>query len=156
MFFVYFPNPFLKYLAKISFNRKMTQLVWSPWFNNIWMIFPSLLPGAPLAFLKTPFPFPFKRLPLRLKQRGPNNACSQGTSHFKNFVSSRNFHISHNAPYLRPAPPAHPQILHKLSFLLGITAVPREIKNNAYTNFVFSAEGEGANKMRYSKGRSGV
>ena len=62
----------------------MTQLVWSPWFNNIWMIFPSLLPGAPLAFLKTPFPFPFK-----LKQRGPNNACSQGTSHFKNFVSSR-------------------------------------------------------------------
>ena len=23
-----------KYLAKISFNQKMTQLVWSPWFNQ--------------------------------------------------------------------------------------------------------------------------
>ena len=25
---------FLEDLAKISFNRKMTQLVYSPWFNN--------------------------------------------------------------------------------------------------------------------------
>ena len=39
-------------------------------------------------------------------------------------------HISHNAPYLPPLP----QILHNLcvSFLLGITAVLREIENNAY------------------------
>ena len=29
----------------------------------------------------------------------------------------------------------HPQILHNLSFLLGITAVPREIKNSTYTFF---------------------
>ena len=37
-------------------------------------------------------------------------------------------HISHNAPYLPP------KILHNLcvSFLLGITAVLREIENNAY------------------------
>ena len=40
-------------------------------------------------------------------------------------------HISRNAPYLLP------QILHNLcvSFLLGITAVPREIENNAYAKF---------------------
>ena len=43
------------------------------------------------------------------------------------------FHISHNAPYLPPSP----QILHNLcfSFFLGITAVPREIENNAYAKF---------------------
>ena len=40
--------PFLKYLAKISFNRKMTRLVCSPWFNNFprndfWMIFRMFL-----------------------------------------------------------------------------------------------------------------
>ena len=41
----------------------------------------------------------------------------------------RHFHISHNAPYLPP------KILHNLcfSFLLGFTAVPREIENNAYS-----------------------
>ena len=40
-------------------------------------------------------------------------------------------YISHNAPYLPP------KILHNLcfSFLLGITAVPREIENNAYATF---------------------
>ena len=40
-------------------------------------------------------------------------------------------HISHNASYLPP------KILHNLcfSFLLGITAVPREIENNAYAKF---------------------
>ena len=76
-------------------------------------------------------------------------------------------HVGENAVYATstfpimhlicaPLPPAHPQILHNLSFLLGITAVPREIENNSYTNFVFSAEGEGANKMRYSTGGSGV
>ena len=31
-----------------------------------------------------------------------------------------------------PPPPTHTQIMHNLSFLLGITAVPREIKNNAF------------------------
>ena len=43
----------------------------------------------------------------------------------------RYLHNSHNAPYL-PL-----KILHNLcfSFLLGITVVPREIKNNAYANF---------------------
>ena len=40
----------------------------------------------------------------------------------------RHSHIPHNVPYLRP------NILHNLrfSFLLGITAVPREIENNTY------------------------
>ena len=35
------------------------------------------------------------------------------------------------------SPPPLPQILHNLclSFLLGITAVPREIENNAYAKF---------------------
>ena len=43
----------------------------------------------------------------------------------------RNFHISHNAPYLPP------KILHNLcfSFLLGITAISREIENNVYVKF---------------------
>ena len=31
----------------------------------------------------------------------------------------------------------HPQILHNLSFLLGITAVPREIKNSTYTKLLW-------------------
>ena len=45
----------------------------------------------------------------------------------------RHLHIFHNAPYLPPPP-----ILHNLcfSFLLGITAVPREIGNNAYAKFL--------------------
>ena len=43
----------------------------------------------------------------------------------------RHLYISRSAAYLSP------QILHNLcfSFLLGITAVPREIENNAYANF---------------------
>ena len=46
-------------------------------------------------------------------------------------------HISHNAPYLPP------QILHKLcfSFLLSITAVPREIENRAYAKFFLRGGG---------------
>ena len=46
----------------------------------------------------------------------------------------RHLHISHNAPYLPPPPPP---ILHNLcfSFLLGDTAAPREIENNAYVKF---------------------
>ena len=51
----------------------------------------------------------------------------------------RHLHFSHNKPYL------HPQILHNLcfSFLLGITAVPRENENNTYAKFC------GANKEQY-------
>ena len=58
------------------------------------------------------------------------------------------FHISHNAPYLPPPP----QILQTLrfSFLLGITAVPREIENNAYAKFW------GANKVHYGTYGRGV
>ena len=45
-----------------------------------------------------------------------------------------------------------PQILHNLcfSFLLGITAVPREIENKGYAKFW------GTNKMHYGKCGSGV
>ena len=47
------------------------------------------------------------------------------------------FHISHNAPYLPP------KISHNFcfSFLLGITAVQREIENNAYAKFFFLGGG---------------
>ena len=50
--------------------------------------------------------------------------------------ATRHLHISHNAPY--PPPPRSPQILQNLcffSFLLGITAIPGEIENNAYSKF---------------------
>ena len=30
---------FLEYLTKITFHRKMTQLVCSPWFKDFWRIF---------------------------------------------------------------------------------------------------------------------
>ena len=60
-------------------------------------------------------------------------------------------HLSHNALYLPP------QNLHNLSgcfscssFLLGITAVPKEIENNAYAKFW------GANKVHYGRCASGV
>ena len=58
----------------------------------------------------------------------------------------RDFHISHSAPYLPP------KILHNLcfSFLLGITAVPREIENNTYVKFW------GANMVHYGKCKSDV
>ena len=50
----------------------------------------------------------------------------------------RHLHISHKAPYMPPSPPP-PQIFHNLSgcfsFLLDITAVPREIENNSYAKF---------------------
>ena len=63
----------------------------------------------------------------------------------------RHFHISHNATYLSPPPPQK-KILHNLcfSFLLGITAVQREIENNAYAKFW------GASKVHYGKCESGV
>ena len=46
----------------------------------------------------------------------------------------RHLHISHNAPY---SPHPSRSDLHDLcfSFLLGVTAVPREIENNAYAKF---------------------
>jgi len=49
----------------------------------------------------------------------------------------RHLHISHNAPYLPPPPHPTKKIFHNLcfSFLLGITAVLREIENNAYAKF---------------------
>ena len=81
------------------------------------------------------------------------------------WIRVRHFHISHNAPYLPPPPPPPhkfcitfvfyfswlppppppPQILHNLCFLflLVITAVPREIENNASAKFC------GANKVHY-------
>ena len=66
----------------------------------------------------------------------------------------RHFRISHNATYLFPPPHPLPKkkILHNLcsSFLLGITAVQREIQNNAYAKFW------GANKVHYGKCESGV
>ena len=60
--------------------------------------------------------------------------------------SIRHLHICHNAPHLHPPPPppthTHTQIMHNLSFLLGITAVPREIKNNPFKK-TFLGGGEG-------------
>ena len=58
-------------------------------------------------------------------------ACSAKKVKQNLYDPIRHLHISHNAPYLPP------KILHKhcFSFLLGITAVPREIENNAYARF---------------------
>ena len=53
--------------------------------------------------------------------------------------AKRHLYISNNAPHLPPS-----QILHNpcFSFLLGqITAVPREIENNAYEIFFFGGGG---------------
>ena len=49
----------------------------------------------------------------------------------------RHLHISHNAPYLRPpTTPCKKKKLHnRFTFLLGITAAPREFENNAYAKF---------------------
>ena len=65
----------------------------------------------------------------------------------------RHFHISHNVPYL----PSPSQILHNLcfSFLLGNTAVPRGIEDNACAKFGCVGEG-GSNKVHYGKCESGV
>ena len=58
---------------------------------------------------------------------------------------------SSDVPYLIP------QIFHNFcfSFLLGITAVPREIENNAYANIFFLGGGGGregeVNKVDYGK-----
>ena len=57
----------------------------------------------------------------------------------------RHLHISHNAPYLPLLPPPPHQILHNpcFSFVLGITAVPRETENKAYAKF------RGVHKVHY-------
>ena len=57
----------------------------------------------------------------------------------------RHVQISHNTPFLPP------QILHNLCFLflLGVTAVPREIENNAYAKFW------GANRVHFGRYASG-
>ena len=58
----------------------------------------------------------------------------------------RHLHISHNAPYLPP------KIFHKLcfSFLLSITAVPREMENN-----MLNAKLLGTDKVHYGRCASG-
>ena len=58
----------------------------------------------------------------------------------------RHLHISHNTPCL-----PLPKILHNLCFsvLLGVSAVPREIENNAYAKFW------GANKVYYGRCANG-
>ena len=60
---------------------------------------------------------------------------------FVQFINIRHLHISHNEPYLPP------KILHNLcfSFLLGITAVPREVENNTLGG------GGVANKVHYGR-----
>ena len=70
-----------------------------------------------------------------------SGACANSSSYLSRWKTrfaeartckvKRHFHISYKAPYLPP------KILHSLcfSFLLGITAVPREIENNAYAKF---------------------
>ena len=61
----------------------------------------------------------------------------------------RHLHVSHNAPYLPP------KSLHILcfSFLLNITAIPREIENNAYAKL---RGGGGANKVHYGTCATGI
>ena len=57
--------------------------------------------------------------------------------------------ITHNKPCLPPPPPPPPpkkKLRHRwFSFLLGITAVPREIENNAYAKFW------GASKVHFGR-----
>ena len=68
-------------------------------------------------------------------------AAQQGTCHL---------HISHNAPYLPQPPLPHTNFVYPLfSFLLGVTAVPREIENYAYAKFLE------ANKVHYGRCASG-
>ena len=74
------------------------------------------------------------------------NTCTCQPPEYKNLemfrsLCIRNLHISHYAPYLPP------QILCSLcfSFVLGITAVPRGIENNAHAKFWR------ANEMHYGR-----
>ena len=63
--------------------------------------------------------------------------------------------VSKTVPYATCTSPimhliCPPKFLHNLcfSFLLGITAVPREIENNAYANFVGGVGGRGEGQIR--------
>ena len=70
---------------------------------------------------------------------------------YADFRAIRHFHISHNAPYFPPPPPPKKKncitFFFLFSFLLGITAVPRDIENNACKKF----GGGGANKLPDSR-----
>ena len=57
-----------------------------------------------------------------------------------------------NSPLIHPVYP--PKFLHNLCFLflLGITAVPREIEDNAYAKF---GGGGGGNKVHFVRSASG-
>ena len=57
------------------------------------------------------------------------------------FLQIPHLHISQNTPCLPPTPP--PPILHNLCFLflLGITAIPREIEINAYAKVFGGKQG---------------
>ena len=61
-------------------------------------------------------------------------------------IYAMHLHISHNAPYL----PLKFCITLVFLFLLGITAVPREIENKAYAKFCW------ADKVNYGRFASGV
>ena len=58
----------------------------------------------------------------------------------------RHFHISYKAPYLNPPPPKF--CITCFSFLLGITAVSRDIENNVYAIFFFCLGGGGGGQIR--------
>ena len=84
----------------------------------------------------------------------PKNPIVPHALSFSLFPASffiRHLHISHNAPYLPPPPPPTQFcITFVFSFLLGDTAVPREIENNAYVKFWE------ANKVHYGRCASDV
>ena len=61
----------------------------------------------------------------------------------------RRVHISLNAPYLPPLQKKKKKNLHNLCFSFLISAVPREIENNAYAKF------GGPNKVHYGRCASG-
>ena len=61
-----------------------------------WQAFPSLLPRAPLApktpFPKSPFPFPFKRLPRRLRRRRQREQQILHVRHAFWYISLQSLH----------------------------------------------------------------
>ena len=83
---------------------------------------------------------------MRIHKRYSDTYFGHSVTRLSRLSRIRHLHVSQNAPYL------HPKILHNLwfSFLLVITAVPREIQNNAHGKFC------GANKVHYGSCASGV
>ena len=71
---------------------------------------------------------------------------------FNVFALLLHLHISHNAPYL---PPVF-CITLCFSFLLGITAVPRETVNKACLSKIWEGGGGGANKVHCGRCASSV